>query len=65
MFMGVFMQLCNQNNLQPVSFATQSAAPAVVFDSCMLERLERLLELDLAFDPVGAAELTKTLLDHH
>lgn len=53
-----FMQLCTQNNLQPVSIATQSAAPAVVFDSCWLERL---LKLDVVFNPVGAAE---TLLDH-
>lgn len=54
MFMAVFMQLCTQNNLQPVSFATQSAAPAVVFGSCWLEML---LKLDVGFNPVRAAEL--------
>lgn len=54
MFMAVFMQLCTQNNLQPVSFATQSAAPAVVFGSCWLEMLEKL---DVGFNPVSAAEL--------
>lgn len=61
MFGGVFMQLCTQNNLQPVSFATQSAAPAVVFDSCWLESA---LKLDVGFNPVGATELAKTLLAH-